>query len=85
MQWLHYFSLGLWVGEPSGAGRMALAGRSHVVEVPRGPGEVIRWLLHSHVWALGWEPGTKGAGAVGASGPPLSMRPLHAVSPAQGF
>lgn len=60
MQWLYYFSPGLWVGKPRGAGRMALAGHSHVVEAPWGPGEVIRQLLHSHVWALGWEPGTMG-------------------------
>lgn len=68
MQRLYYFSPGLWVGKPSGAGWMALAGRSHVVDAPWGPGEVIRRLLHSHVWALGWEPVTIGLGLRGLRG-----------------
>ena len=85
MQWLYYFSQRPWVGKPSGAGWMALSGRSHVVGAPWGPGEVIRRLLHSQVWALGWEPGTTGAGAAGAPGPPVSMGPLHAESTAQGL
>lgn len=58
MQWLYYFSQRPWVGRPSGAGRVALAGRCHVVGAPWGPGEVIRRLLQSHVcaWAGSLEP-----------------------------
>lgn len=74
VQWLHYFSLGLWVGEPSGAGRMALAGRSHVVEVPRGPEQESSAGSFTHTsgpWA--GKPGTHRGWAVGAS----RASPLH--------